>query len=249
MTLKRFIDNGYEQYGLRDGDLRASGGRFEKLSTIPNPIRRAGAQAFDVGVFLGSKASVYLRTEKLRRAGISMIGQGYESVVYLNEPEGQVTKFALGSIRMTALERQREALRKQHEFDLVRERLGSFTLSQTISVGPYVLSPRRDIIQTSQSFVRFNPFLDPVQNTPNITFPSDAAPRTYDQLSNFIDRAWELEGRHCLLPDTNGPENVVTDMEGNIVLLDTQPIGLRHPKAQETIKTQLVTMSEILEKI
>jgi len=248
MTLKQFISNGHEQYGLMGGRLRSSG-RFEDLSDIPNPMRRIGARAVDASLYLGSNAVVYARTKTLAGTGVIKIGQGVESKVFLDCKTSQVTKYNTGSIWMTDRERREGTLRKQEEFDLLNEQFSAYVLSQTIGVGPYVLSPSRNVIQTLQPYVPYNRFLVPDQNTPNIAFPPDTDSHARDQLSDFIDRAWELYSTHNLLPDTNGFDNVVTNEGGNVTLIDTQPISAAHPIVQETIKAQLDTLGRALASV
>jgi hypothetical protein len=67
-----------------------------------------------------------------------------------------------------------------------------------------------------------------------------------DKLSDFVDRSWELFGSKALLPDINGIDNVVIDRSGNIVLIDTQPIGEQQPELQLILKSQLSSLASIV---
>lgn len=248
MTLRGFAHNAFDMYGVARRGPRSSG-RLEQLREQHGAVEGIGAVGLDLALWQGSRALMRLREYRLSMSGVVKAGEGHESVVFHDTSTNMVTKYMTSSILMDANGRRATAERKVRDFDTVcSTKLADFVLSQEITVAPFVLAPSREVVQTVQPYVDYKPYLNPVR--PN-EHKVDITPSSHDhanQLSDFLDGAWDLYGAHNMLPDTNGQDNLVA-VDGKLTLIDSQPIGPEYPEVQSYIRGQLAHAARVLASI
>lgn len=218
--------------------------RRQMTREIPKLHRRLAVLSIDETVFLVPTIKQAVEIARLKRSGMNYMTAGAEVRVFRDGD--RVLKHVIGSEWMTKDVRQKLRDKKAEEYDKLQAHLSDVVLDQEISLAAHPFRRGHEVIQTAQPFIEFSPLIETngVDRRVTLTTPQEGA---LDDLSNFLDGAYQLHGAHGLLPDTNGLNNIVQTDRG-LVLLDSQAIGMEDPALQALILRQLSDISEILEK-
>lgn len=226
--------------------------RRRELEAMQHPVSRAAALKLNgmvqrnpdmVAKFLG----IDYRPRPLRA-----IGQGWHSVVLLNG-EDEVLKVNQRTLLYTATERAAFVERKRHEHEAMAEHLGSFVLPQEIFAAIHPVFRNREVVEITQPFrtiVNPNIFYkgctassieSSVQDL-RIDYPSAAA-----QLTSYAEQSHALYDDTGLLPDSCGGGNLVLGFpDGDLLMIDGQPVGRDEPDIQGIILNNLTHLEQAL---
>jgi len=239
MSLKEVVENSISASHSEGGiELRK-----RATSEIPILHRRLAVKAIDAFIFLVPRALQKLEQFEMHKQGFRYVASGAESTVI--HKDGSVIKIVRGSENLKSNERVVLRDSKKRDFDNVQHYLGDYVINQTIDISEHPYRSGKEIVQTSQPYVEFTNLIHPSTYTGTVKV-QDRSGYILDKLSDFVDRSWELFGSKALLPDINGIDNVVIDRSGNIVLIDTQPIGEQQPELQLILKSQLSSLASIV---
>lgn len=216
--------------------------RRRDTDVMPQFHRRLAVKAIDEVVFNLARLEKARDIMAMRLAGIEQIGSGAESIVF--KIGDRAVKYAKWSEGMSEAERIELACKKVDDFDTIGDYLEPYLLDQTVSVANHPFYKDRRAVQINQPYVKFQSAIirHPSNISDGVSVASDAP---LDQLSNFLDASWRLYGRTGLLVDTNGVDNIVVS-DGQLLLLDTQPIGQEVPEIRPIILGQLNLLSSYL---
>lgn len=215
------------------------------VKEVEPAYKRVIAQSIDIAIFAIPATLLALDRAAMHRHGYTFVGSGVEARVYSDGT--QVTKYVGKSERLSSSERRDLRDRKRADFDLLHHHMSSFVLDQTISVAPHVLRQDREIVQTVQPHAHFSRLMERIGVTGDMRMEATGT-SVLDELSDFVDASWQLFGSTGLLPDINGPDNVVR-VEDSVLLLDTQPISDEVPGSQELIQRQLGSISTFIDRM
>ncbi|HEX5798349.1 MAG TPA: hypothetical protein VFX79_03250 [Candidatus Saccharimonadales bacterium] len=179
---------------------------------------------------------------------LEYVGEGFEAVVF-RRGDG-VLKVHKGTAFISEAQRQEKAERKAREHAAMAEYLGPFAVPQQVYVDSHPLISRLRAVITEQAF------LDGIADTRLVGETAEEGtvaanlerlyaehPEAVSQLPGFISSSYDLDDSHNLLPDTNGPSNLMVEPEGGLVMVDGQPIGQEHAGVQDVIRRQLESLA------
>lgn len=216
--------------------------RQAELETHDKPLKRAAMLAVHATATKTPRVAGALVGLRYKAWGAEYIGGGFEFSVF-RTGEDEVLKIAHDTVHLPPHQQQAYAERRQAEYTHMASWLGEFVLPQEFSVEPLPFLPSRTAVQVRQPYCGiidpqlFEP-LNPNVIRPNLASLQSEYPSSTDQLSDFIDRSHALHRAQSLLPDTNGPANLVMDAS-QLRMIDGQPIGNEHFPIQQIILQQL----------
>jgi hypothetical protein len=222
--------------------------RHDELNAQPKSLKRVVKLAAHALATRAPKASgtlVGLRGLDTEPWDAEFIGSGAEFSVF-RDSDDEVVKIAHYTVTLSPNEQQAYADKRQAEYQHMANWLGEFVLPQEFSVAPLPFMPGRTAVQVRQPFRGvidphiFEP-LSPDVIEPNVASLQNEHPGSIQQLSDFVERSRALHGAKDLLPDTNGPANLVMDGD-NLCMIDGQPIGTEHFPIQQIILQQLSSL-------
>jgi hypothetical protein len=220
--------------------------RKEQVQLLQPVSKRLAVQAIDGVVFSLANVRNYVADRDARAAGLEKVGAGVEADVY--RMGDSAIKYVRNSHLLSDSGRRELVDIKQSDFLKLQAELAIFMPAQTITIEPHLFNPGREVVQTTQPFVRFEPLVTYRGVERSVVLPNKITPLIADDLSDFLDGAWTSFGKEKILPDTNGSNNLVIDSEGRLKLLDTQPVGTMHPEVQVKIMEQMRSLALQLNK-
>jgi hypothetical protein len=203
--------------------------RKRELESVPNSLKRQ--------VLLGTHAVAtrYPRTAaSLLRIGypdtdLEEYAIGTNSIVY-RYGKNNLLKVVKGTENLSFSQRRDMLVQMQTEYQAVRHHLGSMVIPHDIFVARHPLMRDGYAIQIRQDFVDYDEaklFINGSASLNKDGFSellsrSDSMPQ---QLSNLVASSHQLKAKSGgLLPDFNGVANFGTNLTGELIHIDPQPV-------------------------
>lgn len=223
----------------------AANQRKSDILTLENPLKKLGALALHNLVMSRPAIAERLADRELRRAGLTRIGSGFESVVYKHG--NNVMKVLWRSIDMEETQRQQLANKKEYEHKSLINYMGDTAIGHDIIVDTHPIQPNGRAVQIHQPFYNFTPLNFFNRDQPSVNVEElDTMCRQYpgldSSLADLVVAGNTMFADTGLIPDTNGSNNfgIWENSDGpNLILIDSQPISNEHAGVQITIKGQL----------
>lgn len=222
------------------------GERQRELESINNPIKRTGMLALHSAVVKKPGYFANLMGFDYVPGTMREIGRGADSSVYrIGE---RVLKVNRESIFMSHKERQTYARKEAERHKLLAECVGDVVLPHAIFVGPHPVLTSEAAVQITQRFVSgFDPGLfspgSPEISYENLARLRDQNPSAVTQLADFAEHSMALFDKHGLIADTNGVKNLIINGSGDLIMIDSTPIGREHADIQSLIARQTYSLA------
>lgn len=145
---------------------------------------------------------------------LEYLAEGYEAVVFKHG--GRVIKVHKGTAFVSDEKRQERAARKSREHEAMAAMLGQVTLPQQIDIGGHPTIGRLTVVRTMQEYC--GGLTDPQLAGQSGCGPPTPEgleefginhPQAFAQLPAFIEGAFALYDAHRLVPDMEGPRNLM----------------------------------------
>lgn len=226
--------------------------REHEIGQLRNPFKRLGAKGIHYISATQPDASMQIMQAIVARHGLEYLGCGFESSVYKRGDE--VIKVHRNSVRMPQYQKEFLRVKKQGEYQLLSQHLGSFLLSQSIVVDVHPLGDGHQAVQTLQPYCDFSESLKIFRKDKDaidlgaLDELCRAHPGIEDTLRDFVEASFTAADQTNCLPDTNGVNNLVIAADAGQVsglkLIDTQPITPSFPDVQILIRNQLSSLQQ-----
>jgi hypothetical protein len=230
-------------------DRARSNARKEALKTIPSLPKRAGALALHEFAVRYPDLTKKVLGYSDQSSEINFVGAGSQSTVF--RAGNSVVKVFRATLRMNEAERLTFAAEKQHDYELMKQHLGSVVIDQSIDIGshPAIQNGRAVLIHQNYyehtSLDIFNQFSETI-NTALAETISAKNPEIAAAIGSIAKSSLQLYDAAGLVPDINGRGNlVIGNYDNGVRLIDGQPIGPSNPAAQQRILFQLEQFTEI----
>jgi hypothetical protein len=190
-----------------------------------------------------------------RLKGLRYLGCGVEFSAYADTKAQEAVKVHRASATFERPQREKLAIDKSLGHGLLYRYLGRTILDQRIDIREHVLGGGYETLQIRQPLVDFGNLDSPFQvsvetvDTEHLEQITRRFPGIDEALREFIKRSRIMYETTDALPDTNGSNNVVAQQGGNVVLLDSTPIGNNHPGVQLLILDQLTSLESGLRAV
>lgn len=222
------------------------GERQRELESIKNPVKRTGMLALHGAVVKKPDYFAYLMGFDYVPGTMREIGRGADSSVY--RVGEQVLKVNRESIFMSPQERQAYARTEAERHKLLAAHVGDVVLPHNIFIGPHPVLTSEAAVQITQRFVTgFDPGLfspgSPDINHENLASLRDQNPSAVTQLADFAEHSMALFDEHGLIADTNGVKNLIINGTGDLLMIDSTPIGRENADIQELIARQTYSLA------
>jgi hypothetical protein len=224
--------------------------RAQEIAAVPNRAKRATLNATHnlVSRYPRQVAKLfgidYDPSQLEEKHGLQYISSGYEAVVLRRA--GKVIKVHKGTSFISEDGRSERVAKKSREHQSMASRLGQFAVPQDVFIAPHPLIPHLRAVQTEQRYLTglIDPGLVGQSGVGSDTAYGlekllDDQPAAFGQIPDFLERSHDLYDNHRLLPDTEGRGNLMVSNDGNLILVDGQPIGTEFPQVQTIVQTQL----------
>ena len=229
--------------------------RQHELDALTNPLKRKLGRGLLAFALAHPQAAERTLDRLASGQGYRYLGSGVEFSTYLRSSDNTAIKVHRNSAGQPQEKLTELVDEKKQGYVLLANYLGSTVLPQTVQVAEHVLGGNFQTVQIEQPFITFSdedsPFrvmdtaVDPgrlenlVRNVPGID----------DAFLELITRSRLMYDEKEQLPDTNGTNNIVAQPAGNLVLIDSSPIGSEHPGVQQLILDQLQSLEHGLREV
>lgn len=229
--------------------------RGNELDALRNPIKRKlgrGLLQFALAHPQAAERSLDLLASS---SGYRYLGSGVEFSTYLRTADSVAVKVHRGSAGQPQEKLSELVAEKKQGYTLLANYLGSTVLPQTVRVAEHVLGGNFQTVQIDQPFVTFSdedsPFrvMDTGVDSHRLENIVRSMPGIDVAFSELITRSRRMYDEKEQLPDTNGTNNIVAQPAGNLVLIDSSPIGSEHPGVQQLILDQLQSLESGLREV
>lgn len=189
-----------------------------------------------------------LLNRRAHTKGYRLVGRGWHSDVFLSGEN--VIKVLWRTADMTEPERHSRAVELQDANKHLTKAMGSLVVPETTRVTPHPFVPRQRVVQIEQAYRDIS--------DPKLFIPTESAidehaletlaaehPGITDALKDFCTGAMKLHGQTGMMPDTNGPCNLVVGRgeTPELLLIDGQPIPAHDPEGIEITKQQVGSLA------
>lgn len=225
--------------------------RRQDIASIPARHKRMGALGLHHLAVKHPRGVETMLGRRAHKRGYQLVGRGFHSDVYKRGP--QVLKVLWRTSDMTETERQTHADQLTLANHYLTSAMGRIVVPETTQVATHPFIPKQRVVQIEQPYhdIRDLGLFTPTQPTVNES-ALDASARTYpgltDVLKDFCACAYHLHETTGMMPDTNGPKNVVMSHGGTneLVLIDGQPIPASDTEGIDIVRRQVASLSEAL---
>lgn len=225
--------------------------RRQDIATIPSRYKRVGALGLHHLAVRHPERIETILGRRAHKRGYQLVGRGFHSDVYRRGP--QVLKVLWRTTAMTEPERQTHADQLTLANEYLTNAMGRIVLPETTKVATHPFIPKQRVVQIEQPYHEID---DPKIFTPTQPTINEAAlaasasryPGLTDALKDFCASAQRLHARSGMMPDTNGPKNLVISRgeTNELVLIDGQPIPASDNAGIEITKLQVAALTEAL---
>lgn len=202
--------------------------RKNELLNIDNPLKRITALALhELAIHFPDQIAPHVGLGARSDSEHAFVGAGFDALVFRDN--NSVIKVHKKTIGLSEAEQVEIATERNAVHTKMRTAMPQFTLSQESTVGHHPHYPEVAATVTLQAFQPDIADTDLFYTESDILNPSafqdlTRKPGLVSQLSAFVTISQYLRVNEGLTPDIKGKGNLVTTAEGQLLMIDGQPL-------------------------
>ena len=222
--------------------------RRQDIATIPSRYKRLGAIGLHNLAVRHPERIEGLLNRRAHTKGYRLVGRGWHSDVFLMGEN--VLKVLWRTAGLTEPERHARATELKQANKHLKDAMGTLVVPETTRVAEHPFVPRQRVVQIEQAY---HDFSDPKLFIPTQSGIDEHAleslatdhPGVTDALRDFCTGALKLHDQTGMMPDTNGPCNLVLSQgeSPELLLIDGQPIPAHDPEGIEITRQQVGSLA------